>query len=228
MSIDRQIAQWVSQHRSPAGIDAAQVASWVGNEPTVLLAGLLLVGWLWFRGARRDAVGAFLGLGGAAALTLVLKEVVQRSRPGPQFRWGPPDPTWSFPSGHSLHIAALAVLVIGLVQMPRPDAVGGRGRRVLVSAALFVVLAVGCSRVYLGLHWATDVLAGWLLGSGWAALVVWCLRRPRAANPRSPHPAGRAGAISVGGTRGPGGRGDRRQLMGTGSTLRPPLGTVGA
>jgi undecaprenyl-diphosphatase len=76
----------------------------------------------------------------------------------------------SFPSGHSM-LSAAVYLTLGLVAsrfVPRR-----RLKALLLTSAILVTGAVGASRVYLGVHWPTDVLAGWAVGAAWA-LVCWC------------------------------------------------------
>lgn len=85
----------------------------------------------------------------------------------------------SFPSGHSTVGAAfyltLAVIVAGWIP-------SRRGRIAVHGAALVVLTAIGVSRVYLGVHWPSDVAAGWALGAGWALLAGLILWRHRRAN----------------------------------------------
>ncbi|MFW5661481.1 MAG: phosphatase PAP2 family protein [Oceanicaulis sp.] len=88
----------------------------------------------------------------------------------------------SFPSGHAT-AAALTYLTLGLMlasAQPRK-----RARVFIVWSALFVAILVGCSRIYLGVHWPTDVVAGWGFGAAWA--IVWWLGARLIVN-RSPGP----------------------------------------
>ncbi len=101
---------------------------------------------------------------GAGMLGLVLKELVRRARPAL------PDavaaaPGFSFPSGHALNsmvAAGVVVLVVG-------SRISRAWRLATWAAALGVVLLVGFSRVGLGVHYLSDVVAGWLVGLGWLA-----------------------------------------------------------
>jgi undecaprenyl-diphosphatase len=77
----------------------------------------------------------------------------------------------SFPSGHSM-MAAVVYLTLGLLLA---RALPGRAVKVyLVSLSVLVAVCIGASRVYLGVHWPTDVVAGWVLGAAWA-LLFWLI-----------------------------------------------------
>jgi membrane-associated protein len=179
---DPTIASDVTTHRSTFLNHAANVASFVGSEASiaVLAAGVLLV----LAGRRRFAEAVVLGVGmaGAAALVLGLKHVVDRARPGATLRLGVPDTTPSFPSGHTSMTAAFVGLLVWLVwpHLTRT------ARVVAVGGALLVSLAVGASRIYLGYHWTTDVLAAWLVVTAWLGVLLPAVSgrlRPRAATP---------------------------------------------
>jgi undecaprenyl-diphosphatase len=137
------------------------------------LLGLILVvvlGYLLM--VRKRGAAAFLGstVVGGQILSMVLKDLFERPRPDivPQaarvF-------TTSFPSAHAM-LSAITYLTVGAV-LSRfvPD---HRLRVYVVSLAIFLTLLVGLSRVYLGVHWPTDVLAGWCVGSAWAIL-CWAI-----------------------------------------------------
>lgn len=90
--------------------------------------------------------------------------------------------TASFPSGHAL-MSAVVYLTLGiLIARTQPDF---RVRAFIMGFAVFLTLLVGVSRVYLGVHWPTDVLAGWCLGALWATLCWMLTRNPVNANGRA-------------------------------------------
>lgn len=133
--------------------------------------------------ARRErawwpVVAVALGLAVAPALNGTLKLLVDRERPPLGEALLSPDDS-SFPSGHAMGSAALAVVLAWVVVRT------ARGRGVAPTVAVLAVVfavAVGVTRVYLGVHWPTDVLAGWAAGAavGWAVVL--------AVRPRVPAP----------------------------------------
>ena len=109
------------------------------------------------------------------ALVEAVKYLVRRPRPHPVESFAH-FASYAFPSGHAAHAAA-EVLVLWILLLP---VVAGRGRRAVVSAVtvgVVAMLAVGWSRVALGAHYPTDVVAGWALGVAWATGTAWLATR---------------------------------------------------
>lgn len=144
----------------------------------IVLAALLLV--MNHRGRHAAVlVGAVVV---SQVVSEIIKHVIDRPRPAlvPHL-----DMVYSssFPSGHAM-MSPVVYLTLAAVVSTGLEPAGVRGAR-MTAAALLVVL-IGVSRVYLGVHWPTDVLGGWILGSAIAAgasSIVW-LNAPRAAAPR--------------------------------------------
>src|SRR5690606_8872938 len=105
-------------------------------------------------------------------LSLLLKHGFDRPRPS-LVPHGAQVYTQSFPSGHSM-LGAITYLTLGALQARQMR--GVRVRVYVIASALFATACIGFSRVYLGVHWPTDVLAGWTAGAGWACL-CWLVAR---------------------------------------------------
>jgi undecaprenyl-diphosphatase len=133
---------------------------------------LAVAGFLALGGLRRTALYLLLSVASGIILAFLLKAGFDRPRPE-LVPHGSHVITSSFPSGHSA-TAAVVYLTLGALLSRALD---HHGQRVLVMAlAVAITFGVGVSRVYLGVHWPTDVLAGWLVGGGWA-LVAWNVER---------------------------------------------------
>jgi undecaprenyl-diphosphatase len=130
------------------------------------------VGYLWLRGMKRIALAVILAIGGGLLLSLALKAGFDRPRPD-LVSHGSMVYTSSFPSGHSM-LAAVVFLTCGAFLAAAHDR--RRVRVYILGYAVLLALLVGVSRVYLGVHWPTDVLAGWAAGSAWAA-ACWLVAR---------------------------------------------------
>lgn len=143
----------------------------------ILTAGVL--GYFLLRGEYHLAALVLLTVAGGAALSNTLKYAFDRPRP----ELVPALTTFlapSFPSGHSTLAAATYLTLGSLVARAQEDR---RLKIYTVLLAILLALLVGFSRVYLGVHWPTDVLGGWLLGALWATLMLllsrWWRRRTR-------------------------------------------------
>lgn len=133
---------------------------------------LVSVGLLGMSGRRHAAWLVAIAVVGATLMSMFLKDSYDRPRPD-LVPHGSIVYTRSFPSGHSM-LAAVTYLTIAVVVM---RLLRRRTMRFYVLAiAAFVTASVGVSRVYLGVHWPSDVLAGWVAGTGWASL-VWIVAR---------------------------------------------------
>lgn len=158
----------------------------LGGTQTILTVGLLAT--LVFATLRqwRSAVAVALSVAVTQALVAVLKHAVERPRPPAQDALTHAS-GFSFPSGHASASMALYALLAWLAA----HHLRGRVRVAVLVCGAVLVCFIGVSRVYLGAHYPTDVLAGWLFG-GVLAVCSWivaCVLWPRVPHPRRPHPS---------------------------------------
>jgi undecaprenyl-diphosphatase len=181
--LDRGVADDLNDvARGDAGlVDALKLGATALDPWVFRLAVLGVAIWLWFRGAKRLATWAVVTMAIGGVLGVVLKLLVDRARP--TF----PEPVttasgYSFPSGHALN-SFLGVGVLLLIFLP---VLSRAGRAVAFTVGAFVVLLTGYDRVALGVHYVSDVVAGWvvalacLAGTG-AAFEIW--RREQGRRP---------------------------------------------
>lgn len=141
---------------------------------TLTLAAAL---FLALAGRTRTALFVLLAIGGGVALSFMIKHGFDRPRPD-LVPHAARTFTQSFPSAHSV-MSAVAFLTLGaLLARVQPRR---RLKAYIALLSILVTVAVGVSRVYLGVHWPSDVLAGWALGGSWAlfcwVLALWLQRR---------------------------------------------------
>jgi undecaprenyl-diphosphatase len=221
LAVDRGVAARLNEAVTgqPLLVAVLDLVTGLGGGPTsALILTTLTVGLLIRRRPRLAIYVAVTGVG-AAVLSPAVKMLIGRLRPAVEtpvaFVGGA-----SFPSGHALgSIVTYGVLLLVLVPVLRP-----RWRRPVIVAVTLLVVAIGFTRLALGVHFLTDVLAGWLLGLGWLAVTTVAFRAwrcgaglatgslssglapeaasalapaPDRAEPELPHPQRRAAALGV-------------------------------
>ncbi|WP_459546214.1 phosphatase PAP2 family protein [Nocardia sp. X0981] len=183
--IDHAVHEGVLDRRGEPLTTIATVVTHAGGSVAMWTLAVLTCGFLLWRGRRAD-FALVAGVGAAAAVLVpVSKHAVGRHRPPAADRLVTVGEL-AFPSGHSVGSAA----VLGVLAMLYWVRTGHRRTaHVVVGSALVFVVLVGLSRIYLGVHWATDVLVGWLCGA--LLVVLGALLRGAAGYPLS-RPDGRA------------------------------------
>ena len=186
--------------RSP-GLDLAITAfTDVGGTIGMPILALTVMGILAFRRRSWTPVILIVTAGlGSLLMTIAGKRLIGRTRPDLSDAVPPYEHSASFPSGHSLNAAVIAGIVAYLIILRLKTA---RSRILTGAAAAVFAAAMGLSRVYLGHHWLTDVLAAWALGAAWLALVITAhrlyltvrKRRARGQVPPAPGPRAAPGA----------------------------------
>jgi membrane-associated phospholipid phosphatase len=166
--LDPIILQAIHTRDTPTLTRLAFTLTWIGSPvvlvPVVALAAILL----WRAKLRRDAVVLLAAMAGGAVLDALLKLHFRRIRPDVQWAFVT-EHSFSFPSGHS----AGAVVLYGVVTYLLWEHLGRVWHRVTVTVvALLLIAGIGASRVYLGVHYPTDVAAGYLVGLMWLVPVI--------------------------------------------------------
>lgn len=159
---------------TPALTTVMQAVTQCGSSLSLIALGILAISGLAMRGRRRAAALLAIAALGGEAWDEALKLIFRRPRPVPFYGHAPW--TYSFPSGHTVasccfYCAAAAILAAGLSSFASKAAAW--------IAAVAITLAVGLSRIYLGVHYPTDVLGGYLAAIFWLAL-VWTVDGARA------------------------------------------------
>lgn len=144
----------------------------LGGTTVLTLVTITAAGYLLVERKRAAALLVLLSVGGGVILSTLLKNAFARPRPELVAHLVDVH-TLSFPSGHAM-LSAVTFLTIGaLLARIQPRL---RTRLYLISIAILLTLLVGASRVYLGVHYPSDVLAGWSAGAAWAML-CWLVAR---------------------------------------------------
>lgn len=169
-SSDASHLRFFVEHRGDRIVDAAKILTDVGAAKLLAVLALVSAAVLWWQGSRVIvAVAPSVALGLAAVTASAAKSVVGRARPPIGIRLvSETEP--SFPSGHATDSTAFYVtlaLILAVFVFRRPLA-----RVATVASGVAFAGCVGISRLVLGVHWPTDVLAGWALGTISALTVV--------------------------------------------------------
>jgi membrane-associated phospholipid phosphatase len=198
---DLWLAKALHANETPPATTPLVAVTLLGSTPALALAAGSAGGYLVGRRRHRDAALLVVVLCGAQLLGWILKASFERPRPSFD------DPLalagwFSFPSGHAMSsialYGALAYVFAGRLHSPKSRLIGLGGVAVLV-------VAIGFSRLYLGVHYLTDVLAGYSAGLAWLLLVLGLYKTVLSARRRVPHAVrSRPGGPSLSELSGPG------------------------
>jgi membrane-associated phospholipid phosphatase len=166
--LDQAVQGWFGHMRHPAVTVLLRAATNIGGTAGLTTLVSVVAALLLARKARASAIFLLVTAGAGALLNLLLKLIFARARPDlasaiVEAQW------YSFPSGHAMGsfitFGALAYLVL---RQPWPWVARSAG----LAVAMTVVILVGLSRVYLGVHWASDIAGGWSAGTVWLISAV--------------------------------------------------------
>lgn len=164
---DEAFSAALGEHVAPTTRDAFAALTRLGDTSTIAGLGVVVAAVLVIRGRRRLAFGWAIALAGNGLLNETLKHVFARVRPvhasGALAAEG-----WSFPSGHS----SGAVVAYGLLAYVLIRALPARWHLAVVLSSVALAFTIGSSRVFLQVHFPSDVVAGFLSGSAWLAVCI--------------------------------------------------------
>ena len=168
MAFDMRVRAATHALATPGLTHALRLVSRLGGPSVLAVLGVILaavfVGHRWWRGA----IVLFVAMAGASVLDTTLKLAFHRARPTPYFGYGLPE-SYSFPSGHALFsfcfFTAGAALLAPRLQHPVL-------RWLVWAVAAALILAIGFSRIYLRVHYPSDVLAGYAVGLIWSSVLI--------------------------------------------------------
>ncbi len=165
--IDQEVLAFIVEHRVSSMTEIAVDLTALGSEAGLSILTLFLCAFFFLTGRRRVAAHSLLAAAGAAGLTVALKSYFERSRPDIALRLVEVE-GFSYPSGHSLASAAIYFTCAILVDKRLS---GFLPRCLMWTFFLALIGVIGFTRIYLGVHFFSDVVAGILLGIAWASLL---------------------------------------------------------
>jgi undecaprenyl-diphosphatase len=165
---DVDLADKLHRTATPAGVTLFKTITWLGSFPVMLVIGLAIGIFLLQRGQRRILAGWVIGLAGGSLLNLALKAMFHRPRP----QFDVPITLangWSFPSGHAMgSLIGYGLLAYIMLRFVRRHWL----RMVVLVGMPALVLLIGFSRLYLGVHYFSDVVGGYAAGAVWLSACV--------------------------------------------------------
>ena len=170
---EQELLLWLHSHRTPFLDRVFFPTELIGSQTSFALLAIVVTAWHLVRRERRQAIAWVAVSVVVFSLRVALKMSVARSRTGSL-----PTPftetSYAFPSGHALGSSAFYPLLAWTVFAAR-----SKRKWPWMVLAVFASLIVGFGRLYMGLHWPTDVMVGWVLGFSIAlAAITWLRKRP--------------------------------------------------
>jgi membrane-associated phospholipid phosphatase len=169
-ALDRPALARAKRLRSPVTDAAAAGIAYLFGPVGMPIVALTAAGAIALRRhSRTPLVLVAAASAGSLALTLTGKDLIHRHRPPRRDAIPPYESSPSFPSGHTLNATTVVGVLAYLIASRQTSAAKST---VIIGTAALTAITVGLSRVLLGAHWFTDVLMGWVSGSGWLGLVI--------------------------------------------------------
>ena len=181
-NFDENVLRWIQTHRSPAMNSVMLEVTTLGSGMVLIMMVCVASVFLWLTKHHWSVYILLMGVLGGQVMNRLLKGFFERPRPS-VVEWVTEVSSKSFPSGHAMTAMITYGSVAYLVARLEPTRL--LRRTTFIMAALFII-AIGVSRMYLGVHYPSDIIAGYLGGIAWLAFVATSLTAVRFFAPRRP------------------------------------------
>lgn len=170
---DQEIISVIGQLESPAMTRVMKFFTMIGSGIPVVII-VLITMFVLYRvlGHRRELLFLAAGVLGSVMLNTILKVLFQRARP--EIHRIIEENGYSFPSGHSMTVFSMYAALTFLVWTHVPSRLG---RILLIVLSSLLIVAIGTSRIYLGVHYPSDVVGGYFMSGCWMAACIWFYQR---------------------------------------------------
>jgi undecaprenyl-diphosphatase len=143
--------------------------TFIGSAPFVIILSLLLLVFLYkVLHHRLELILFIAAVDGSAVINQVLKSIFHRVRPNLHRLIDVSG--YSFPSGHAMNAFTVYVIISFLLWRHIPSKLG---RSILIFLSILMILAIGISRIYLGVHYPSDIIGGYFASGFWLAIAIW-------------------------------------------------------
>ncbi|MEH7336423.1 phosphatase PAP2 family protein [Neobacillus drentensis] len=169
ISFDRVVIQMIQDQESPGLTSVMKVFTFIGSASFVIILSLALMFFLYKVLHHRIELILFItAILGSACLNGILKNIFQRVRPDLHrlIEIG----GYSFPSGHAMSAFTVYGIITFLLWRHIPNK---WGRSILIVFSIVMILSIGISRIYLGVHYPSDVIGGYFASGFWLAVLIW-------------------------------------------------------
>jgi membrane-associated phospholipid phosphatase len=174
--LDRSLLEWLHSHATPTGVAFFLIISQLGSPAAMTILALIGATFLIVRREWILLAGWAAAFGGNVVIDNWLKLAIRRPRPVYASAWIH-HPNWSFPSGHAMGaLVGYGMLAYVIVLLRQP---GGRARTLIYTVATLLIVAIGVSRLYLGVHYLTDVAGGYVVGLVWLGTCICAIEIAR-------------------------------------------------
>ena len=158
LNADVSIFNLMKEMRNAPADEIMITLTMLGDSVVLIAMTLVMIAWLAWHRAYRAAIAAAIAIAAGKIFVPILKIFIQRPRPLDLYSGAE---TFSFPSGH----ATMSALIFGILAVLVSHSMGRWGRSLVYAVCSVIIIAIAYSRVYLGAHWFSDVLAGLIFGA---------------------------------------------------------------